>query len=93
MVKSYDELNQQATKVNGQISKYQTLYEENEKRIVELKRKIKEDYGVDDLDELRNLLKNLKKEEEEELLRVEKEISIAEPIIKEIEDGLKQLEA
>lgn len=89
---SYEELNKKVTGVNNKINKYQTLLEENEKRMGELKKKAMEEYGVDNIEDLRVLLKNLLAEEETELKRVLEEINKAEPILKEIEDGLKELD-
>lgn len=89
---SYEELNKKVTGVNNKINKYQTLLEENEKRMGEIKKKAMEEYGVDNIEDLRVLLKNLLAEEETELKRVLEEINKAEPILKEIEDGLKELD-
>lgn len=89
---SYEELNKKVTGVNTKINKFQTLLEENEKRMNELKKKAMEEYGVDNIEDLRVLLKTLLSEEETELKRVLEEINKAEPLLKEIEDGLKELE-
>lgn len=92
MALSYEELNKKVTVVNNKVNKYQTLLEENEKRMEELKKKAMEEYGVDNIEDLRVLLKKLLSEEETELNRVLEAISNAEPILKEIEDGLRELE-
>ena len=89
---SYDELNKKVTGVNNKVNKFQTLLEENEKRMEELKKKAMEEYGVDNIEDLRVLLKKLLAEEETELNRVSNAIEQAEPVLKEIEEGLKELE-
>lgn len=89
---TYEQLNDQVDVINNKINKYRTLHEESSKRMDAIIKKAKEDYNVDSIDELRELLKTLQAKEADEINSVKEKIEHATPIIEEIENGLKELD-
>lgn len=88
---NYEDLNKRLNLVNKSIDKYQLLLSENQKRLDEIIKKAKEDFGVSSIDELRELVVKLKNQEKEELQITNEKVEQAEEIIKNIESSLEEV--
>lgn len=89
---SYEELSERLSKANKSIDKYQVLLDDNSKRLEELQKKAFNEYSVNSIEELRELLKEKQKQETEELQNAKVKIEQAEEVLRTIEQELSAIE-